>query len=224
MKSKTNKPKYHYIEQRSDEWFKIRELKMTASHAQAIGSAGKGLYSYVIKMMSEFFSSGETERYKSEDMERGNELEELAVMAYEVENNIEIEKVGFVELEEFVGCSPDGLVGEDGLIEVKSINDNDFYRLYHSETRKIPSTSHIWQCQMQLLVTGRKWVDLVYFNPNYEYNLIVFRIKPEEYYQDKLEEGLEMGKELIKKHLKLNNYDKKRDNEENNEEGEGFIL
>lgn len=76
------------IEQQSPEWFKIREGKMTASHAQAIGNAGKGLETYVYDLVAEEYSSAEKEHFTNEHTERGNELEEVARGIYELENNV----------------------------------------------------------------------------------------------------------------------------------------
>ena len=184
------------IKQQSPEWFKIREGKMTASHAQAIGNAGKGLETYVYDLVAEEYSSAEKEHFTNEHTERGNELEEVARGIYELENNVSVEQVTFVEYNEYVGCSPDGLVGEDGLIEIKSLIDTEYLKYLIFGEKQI-DTKYIWQCQMQMLVTGRKWNDLVIYNPNFKKSMLVFRIEQDKEMFDKLLNGFEVGKKLI---------------------------
>ena len=184
------------IKQQSPEWFKIREGKMTASHAQAIGNAGKGLETYVYDLVAEEYSSAEKEHFTNEHTERGNELEEVARGIYELENNVSVEQVTFVEYDECVGCSPDGLIGVDGLIEIKSPSDTEYLKYLIFGEGQI-DTKYIWQCKMQMLVTGRKWNDLVIYNPNFKKSMLVFRIEQDKEMFEKLLNGFEVGKKLI---------------------------
>jgi putative phage-type endonuclease len=187
--------KIHKINQRSEEWFAIRKGKMTASSAQCISANGKGLESYIISLMAEKYSNN-TEKYSNEDMERGVELEQAARETYEIEKD-KVEEVGFIEMDEFVGCSPDGLVGEDGGIEIKCPNDVNFFKLLVDREKAI-DPKYLWQVQMCLLVSGRKWWDLVFYNPNFDKNMLVFRITPDLSSQEKLIVGIEKGKVIIK--------------------------
>lgn len=185
-------------EQLSDEWFELRKGKMTASNAQAIGTNGKGLETYIYTLMAEKYSNNK-EYYTNKDMERGIELEEQARMTYEIENE-KVEEVGFIELNEFTGCSPDGLVGEDGGIEIKCVNDVNFFKLLINREREL-DTKHLWQCQMCLYITKRKWWDLSIYNPNFDRNLLVFRIEPDEAKFLKLQAGIMTGENKIKELL-----------------------
>jgi len=187
--------KIHNIEQQSPEWFEIRKAKLSASHAQAIGTAGKGLETYVYKLMSEYFSSGEIEHYSNKHTERGNELEDQARCLYELKTCKKVEEVGFIELDEYVGCSPDGLIGEEGGIEIKCFDDTKHFRLVNGKDKV--EKKHIWQIQMNLLITGRKWWSFVAYNPNFEKSLYIEKIEPDEEMQQKLKEGIEKGKKLI---------------------------
>lgn len=188
---------YNDILQGSPEWFEKRKGKMTASEAQAIGNNGKGLETYIKGLMAEFYSSGEKEIYTNKDLERGKELEQYARDMYELENDCKVEQVGFIELNEFVGCSPDGLIGEDGGIEIKSVNDVNHFALILNGEKGIES-KYVWQVQMNLLITGRKWWDYVSYNPNFEQSLIVFRILPDQEKHKKLLAGIELGIKQIK--------------------------
>lgn len=194
--------KIHEMEQGSDEWFDIRKLKMTASNAQAIATAGVGLETYITNLVSEYLSSAEKEKFSNEHTERGNELEETARALYELEKGKKVEEVGFVELDEYIGCSPDGLVGEYGGLEIKCPSDNVYFKQIISDS--IPM-NYVWQVQMNLFITGRKWWDLMFYNPNFERNMIIYRILPSEESFEKLKKGFEKGKKLIKEYLKKYN-------------------
>lgn len=181
------------IEQGTPEWFAIRSGKMTASHAQAIGNVGKGLETYIYDLVAEEYSSAEKEQFSNEHTERGNELESTARGIYELENMVDVNQVTFVEYNDYVGCSPDGLVGEDGLIEIKCPNDTEYLKYLIFGEGQI-DTKYIWQCQMQMLVTDRKWNDLIIYNPNFNKSMLVFRINPDKDMFEKLLNGFEVGK------------------------------
>jgi len=188
---------YKDIVQGTDEWRKIRAGKMTASHAQAIGNCGKGLETYVLDMMAESYSSGEYDGYTNPHMERGTELEDQAREMYSLETGSTVEQVGFVEYNEFAGASPDGLISDDGLLEVKCHADRKHFRIILDGKKAIDS-KYKWQAQMQLLVTGRKYVAFVCYNPNFKKSLLIFKMTPDEKMQAKLLEGFEIGEEKIK--------------------------
>lgn len=187
--------KIHKMEQRSEEWFEIRRGKMTASNAQCIAANGKGLESYILSLLAEKYSSNK-ESFSNGDTERGTELEEQARMTYEIERE-KVEEVGFIEMDEYTGCSPDGLVGEDGGIEIKCPNDVNFFKLL-IDGKKAIEPKYLWQVQMCLLVSGRKWWDLVFYNTNFDKNMLVFRIEPDLASQEKLIVGIQKGYNLIK--------------------------
>ena len=183
------------IEQGSPDWFNLRKGKMTASHAQAIGNAGKGLETYIYDLVAEEYSSAEKEQFSNEHTERGNELEALARGIYKLQNGVDVEQVTFVEYDDFVGCSPDGIVG-DGLLEIKCPNDTEYLRYLIFGEKQI-DTKYIWQCQMQMLITGKKWNDLVIYNPNFKKSILVYRIEPDKEKFEKLLNGFDVGKKLI---------------------------
>ena len=82
---------------------------------------------------------------------------------YEFENDVTIEQVGFVELDEYVGCSPDGLIGTGGGLQLKCKMDREHLKQVIYGDDEIDS-AHVWQMQMEMLVTGRKWWDYVCYN------------------------------------------------------------
>lgn len=185
----------HNFEQGSEEWLKIRLGKFTASDGQAIASNGKGLETLVFQKVAELMTGKGKPEFTNDDIERGKELEELARNSYEVETGIVVKKVGFIELDEFTGCSPDGLIGEDGLQEIKCKNDANFARYLYDQ--KI-DPEHNWQMQFQMFVTGREWVDYVVFNENFTRQTIVARVMRNETEIAKLKAGVITGIAQVK--------------------------
>jgi predicted phage-related endonuclease len=169
---------YEDIEQGTEEWLQLRLLKFTASNASTILAQGKGLKTLIKKMLTDYYSSREfpeyTDDFKSFHMQRGNEFEHRARTIYELETGNEVKQVGFVELDEHTGMSPDGLVGDDGLIEIKNFSDGHFMELLI--TKKI-ETKYYNQMQYQMYVSGREWVDFFAFNPNFSTNFYLERVK-----------------------------------------------
>ena len=96
-------------------------------------------------------------------MQWGSEHEVEARQEYANHSNNEIIPVGFVELNEYIGCSPDGLVGEDGLVEIKC-PDTATHLIDYIKDQKLP-TAYTKQIQGQLWITGRRWCDFVSWDP-----------------------------------------------------------
>jgi putative phage-type endonuclease len=188
------KVKIHEMEQRSDEWFAIKKGKASASRAQAIGNGGKGLENYIIEIMAEYYSIAERENYINEHMQRGIELEPIAKQVYELEHDCEVREIGFAEYNEYIGCSPDGLVGKDGMIEIKCPSDKNYLDILVNE--KIDS-GYVWQCQMNMLILQRKWCDLIFYNPNFKKSMYIKRLKADKKTHEKLLKGFEKVEEEI---------------------------
>lgn len=184
----------HTVTQGTPEWFQLRKGKMTASHAQEIGNCGKGLETYCYTIIAEKFSSN-VETYSNEHTERGKELEGQARSLYELETGSTVQEIGFFELNEYVGASPDGIVGE-GLIEIKCHNDVKHTRLICGGEQEIES-SYIWQMQMQMKLLGAEWCDYVAYNPNFSKSLLIFRIYPDQDKFSRLDEGFMKGTTLL---------------------------
>ncbi len=179
------------MEQRSEEWFKARLGKVTASRVADILAKIKSGESasrrnYKIQLVSERLTGERQETYINQAMQDGIDREQFARDRY-VQQFGEVEEVGFVKhptLE--AGASPDGMVGDDGILEIKCPMGST-----HTETlmtQDIPS-KYVPQVQFQLLVTGRKWCDFVSYNPMFPEHLQVFvkRIEADPVYQKELE-------------------------------------
>ena len=187
--------KIHNFEQRTEDWYNIRKGKMTASNAETIIANGKGLETYIYNLMAEYYSSAEKENYINADMQRGIDLEPEAKIEFQFYTGLDIKEVGCVELNEYILASPDGLIGDDGLIEIKCPNDSIYFKLLLSNNIK---PEYIAQMQMQMYVTDRQYCYFVSYNPNFEKSLYIKKITRDEEMIDKLKKGLERGTELIK--------------------------
>ena len=190
---------YEDIEQGTEEWLRLREMKFTASNASTILAQGKGLETLIKKMLTDHYSSRlfpeYTDDYKSYHMQRGNEFEHRARTIYELETGNEVKQVGFVELDEYTGCSPDGLVGDDGLIEIKNFSDGKFMDLLIN--KKIEA-KYYHQMQFQMYITGREWVDFFVFNPNFETNFFMVRVNKSEDAMNDIKVALMHAKSKLK--------------------------
>ena len=179
------------MEQRSEEWFQARLGKVTASRvadvlAKIKSGESASRRNYKSQLVSERLTGERQETYINQAMQDGIDREQFARDRY-VQQFGEVEEVGFVKhptLE--AGASPDGMVGDDGIIEIKCPMGST-----HTETlmtQDIPS-KYVPQVQFQLLVTGRKWCDFVSYNPMFPEHLQVFvkRIEADPVYQKELE-------------------------------------
>jgi len=108
--------------------------------------------------------------------------------------DVKVDEVGFIEYNDFVGCSPDGLIGLDEGVEIKAPCDKNYSKIQITE--KVNS-SWIWQCQMNLLITGRKKWNLVIFNPNFEKSITVMEILPDKEKFNKLLVGFIIAEQKI---------------------------
>lgn len=187
--------KIHNFEQRTDEWYAIRKGKMTASNADTIIANGKGLETYIYNLMAEYYSKAEKENYINADMQRGIDLEPEARLEFEFYTGLDVQEVGFIEYNEFIGVSPDGLIGDDGLIEIKCPNDSIYFKLLLNDNIK---PEYIAQMQMQMYITDRQYCYFVSYNPNFEKSLYIKKINRDEEMIEKLKKGLDKGTELIK--------------------------
>jgi putative phage-type endonuclease len=180
------------MDQRSDEWFAARLGFATASRMNdaLAGSETAARRNYLIQLVTERLTGQQQESYNSAAMQRGVDLEPVARMAYEATNGF-VDKAGFYKHSsiEWFGASPDGLVGDDGLVEIKCPNSTT--HVDYILSGKVP-TKYQRQMLAQLACTGRKWCDFVSFDDRLPEHLQLFVVrfepKPEEI--DKLQEGV----------------------------------
>ena len=163
------------MEQRSEEWFSARCGKVTASKVHDIVARTKSGYSasrknYEALLIAERLTGQVAESYTNAAMEWGTQTEPDAVTAYEFIRGMDTQEVGFVVHPsiEMSGASPDRLVGDEGLVEIKCPQTAT-----HLDTllgAKIKA-NYGTQMQWQMACTGRLWCDFVSFDPRLPANL-----------------------------------------------------
>ncbi len=193
--------------QGTEEWKQARLGIPTASQAARLitpktlkPSSGRG--AYLAELLAEWSLGHPLDAFASEWMERGTAQEPEAINWYAFEHATEVERVGFC-LGEGFGCSPDGLVGEDGGVEIKcpSIQKHVGYWLTDGASLY---DDYKAQVQATLWVTGREWWDLISYNPDFP--SVVVRIKPDAKFSEafgpivaEFAEALEHAKEKYRK-------------------------
>ncbi len=192
-------------QQRSNEWFDLRLGKFTASEIhKLLGKQGLGLTgeTYCFEKASELvFGKDEEEEFTSFDMQRGISLEPLAFETFKqlkMYDFLDVKESYFFPYTEDAGASPDGLVGNDGILEIKCPKSKKFFRLI-SDGEKAIDKEYIAQMQMQMLCSNS--------NAAYFFNYIIFKGKPmyHEIIIKRDEEMISLIKERLKIAIKLRN-------------------
>jgi putative phage-type endonuclease len=183
----------HYCKQRSDEWHALRLGRITATSFQTMANGGpkSGRDDLCLSVAAERFFHCPAERpYTNGAMQNGIDKEDAARQAYEIETLCHVDQVGFAELDEYIGCSPDGLVGDDGGVEIKCPELKAHSR-YYSEGADGIDSKYRWQIQGALWITGRKWWDFVSYLPEARdgARIVIVRILPDPDAIEKLEVG-----------------------------------
>jgi len=157
------------IEQGTPEWLELRRGKVTASRVADILAKTKtgpsaSRQNYLIELALQRTTKTIEPSYTNAAMEWGTATEPQARVAYEVKTNNFVDQVPFIDhptIQGF-GCSPDGLVGKDGLLEIKCPNSATHWEYFKA---KEPPKKYFIQMQAQMAVTGAKWCDFVSFDP-----------------------------------------------------------
>lgn len=156
-------------EQGSPEWFKARQGIPTASMFATVmakgrdGGASVTRRSYLMKLAGEILTGEPMEKYTNSHMERGHEMEDEARQWYEfVNDDAALARVGFLRRGS-KGASPDSLIGEDGILEIKTAAPHILAEYILAD--KFPA-EHVAQCQGNLFVSGRQWLDILIYWPS----------------------------------------------------------
>jgi len=173
-------------EQRTEEWFRERMGKVTASRIADVMTRTKSGYgasrkNYMTELLVERLTGEREESYINAAMQRGIDEEPIARTEYELDRGVLVDEVGFVQHPsiEMSGASPDGLVGDDGMVEIKCPNTAT-----HVETliAKSVDRKYLLQMQWQMACTGRAWCDFVSFDSRMpaELAMVVIRVPRDE--------------------------------------------
>ena len=157
----------HDMEQGTDEWFEVRRGLPTSSQFATIMASGRGgapsktRQTYMFKLAGERLTGDPMDNFTNHHMERGHIMEPEARKYYAFMQDVEPEQVGFIT-NYGAGSSPDSLVGKDGMLEIKTKLPHLMLDIL--EAGKFPP-EHRAQCQGQLWIAEREWVDLICYWP-----------------------------------------------------------
>lgn len=159
------------MEQRSAEWFAARLGCVTASRVKDVMASGRGgapsatRKNYMMELLCERLTGQQSgpDLSNKPAVQRGVELEPFACMAYEADKGLMVVETGLVmhpTISGF-GASPDGLVGDDGVLEIKCPNTATHIATMQSERH---DPQYEWQMLAQMACTGRAWADFVSYD------------------------------------------------------------
>lgn len=159
------------MEQRSAEWFAARLGCVTASRVKDVMASGRGgapsatRKNYMMELLCERLTGQQSgpDLSNKPAVQRGVELEPFACMAYEADKGLMVVETGLVMHPTIAGfgASPDGLVGDDGLLEIKCPNTATHIATMQSERH---DPQYEWQMLAQMACTGRAWADFVSYD------------------------------------------------------------
>jgi hypothetical protein len=202
-------------QQQTEEWHQARLGKFTSSRFGDMMKTGRkkeekfgGMaISYIYEKIAELWT-GSWHAVTSISTEWGNDLEPEAILRYEKETKNTVTPVGFIPYGEWAGGSPDGLVGNDGIIEVKC----PYNSANHVKTiilNEVWDDSHLFQMQGNLMVTNRKWCDYITYDPRMQDEALQFHvirvIRDDEIIKiidDRIKEIVEKMKEIMNEYKK----------------------
>lgn len=160
---------FHDVEQNTDEWMALRCGKLTSSNLKTVmANYGKAFSDTAKKLAVSIATQQITGKqdqsgFSNSHTERGHEQEPIARRLYEECFFCDVQDGGFFS-SDFLGCSPDGLVCDDGLIEIKSVLG---YAHFQNVKRGAVDPAYKWQNVGNVKFTGRKWIDFISYSADY---------------------------------------------------------
>lgn len=192
------------VEQGSPEWFEQRLGRITASNFGALmtlprskkdreaGLISQTTRSYLVKKVSEVLT-GTSKEFSTASLQWGSAMEDEARKMYELERMVKVEQIGFAMLDSnpIIGGSPDGLVNDDGIIEVKCPDSDTFtgYLLGDSIIRP-----YMAQIQGNLWILNRFWCDFIVYDPRVikeDLRMKILRVERDDEYIKKMVEAID---------------------------------
>ena len=163
------------MQQRTKEWFEVRLGRVTASRIADLMTQTKTGYAasrknYMTELLCERLTGKQEEKPINAAMRRGTDLEPEARAIYMIATGAMVEETGFIEHPQILmsGASPDGLVNDDGLVEIKCPNTATHITFLLSQE---PKQAYLYQMQWQMACTGRQWCDFVSYDDRLPENL-----------------------------------------------------
>ena len=195
-----------FHDQRTDEWHEARLGRITASRIyDVVAKTAKGAYTskrddYAFQLAAERLTGLPTRTFTNEAMLHGVETEPLALEFYSEYYGYTVTQAPFIIHRQiaFAGASPDGIVNDSWLVEIKAPQTNTFLRIKHD---KVPPPQYVAQCQMQMAVTGAPKVDLFFYDPRIidpSKQFLLFEIVRDNDYIANLENELVLFNDLVR--------------------------
>lgn len=207
--------KIHNVKQGSSEWLFLRAGKLTCSELDSLISpewkvrTGQGPETYCIEKVTEKLIGQplDLEQLGSFAMTQGNLLEAEAIPWLAFTQNIKVDRVGFITTDdESMGCSPDGLIGEDGGLEVKCpLAQTHIRYLLDGQVPK----QYLAQVHGSMYVTRRKW--WLFMSYSRQFPKLIVRVERDESIQAKIHAAVEAFKESFTEKLNRINELKSRE-------------
>lgn len=199
------------MRQNTEEWYKIRRGRVTASEVKRIMANGKGedglsigARTYMYELLAELLTN-ESDSQSSPSIEWGTENEAEARLEYEIRTGNEVTEVGFIKYDGFndlFGGSPDGLISEKGGVEIKCPNTKTHILNFLGESQ---STNYKYQIQSNILINNLEWIDFISYDPrvvDYDKKMYIERINRDEEIIDKIKEKLSLFIDVYTEKLK----------------------
>ena len=199
---------YHKCEQGSESWHEIKLGRFTGTRIKNLMST-KSTASYqnvIAEVVAEILTHSKEDNYTNDDMQRGIDLEPEAADYYNgIFESCELEEVGFCEPEEsdysdYTGVSPDRLVNDDGLLEIKCPKAKTHFN--YIKAGKMPN-EYKWQIQHQLFITERKWCDFMSYYPGLK--PFIIRVLPDLEMHSKIIDELRLAIKAVKETIEMYN-------------------
>lgn len=166
------------VQQGSDAWFAMRLGKVTASRVSDVVARTKSGWSasranYQAELIAERLTGTPADKFTNAAMQWGTDNEGAARQAYEFYHDVSVTQVAFVDHPRIAmtGASPDGLVGDDGLVEIKAPQTATHLETLLGQT--VPA-KYVTQMQWQMACTGRQWCDFASFDPRLPESMRLF--------------------------------------------------
>lgn len=192
--------KLHYMPQRSEEWFAVRRGHITSTSFATMAAGKTATRETICYRAAAEILTGQTlgSDYTNPAIEHGIETEEIARAAYELEYLTHVDLIGFVEVDDYIGVSPDGFVWDNGIVEIKCPEPHTHLRYLTS--KGLAWKAYRWQCQGMMWATGRDWLRFVSYCADFptDKQLRIELIKPDPESFEKLEAGAAYCRERIK--------------------------
>lgn len=204
--------------QNNPEWYQDRLFHFTSSELYKLlseprekakkeaGELSESAKTYVYDKISEYITNGTCLDYKelnTREVQWGKDLEIPARHVYEKARDVQVSDCGFYEYNPYFGGSPDGLVGDDGIIEIKCPFNTSVHvkhlRMKTQEDLAKGYFEYYVQIQGNFIATGRKWCDFISYDPRCQNELFALKVL-------RIERDEELIQKCLEKLAKANEY------------------